>query len=62
MSIEETKARVRRLVELSNQENLDAQDELIASTFVEHSPYAQGGNGWRHGRQRVRQDVAVRVS
>ncbi len=49
MSTEENKALVRRFVEASNQGNLDALDELIADTFVEHSPYAQGGAAGAEG-------------
>jgi steroid delta-isomerase-like uncharacterized protein len=49
MSIEDNKALVRRLVEASNRGNLDALDALVTDTFVEHSPYVQGGPAGAEG-------------
>ncbi|MFN8485233.1 MAG: ester cyclase [Anaerolineae bacterium] len=40
MSTEQNKAVVRRMVEVSNQRNLDALDELVATDFVNHAPDA----------------------
>ncbi|HEU5100870.1 MAG TPA: ester cyclase [Roseiflexaceae bacterium] len=51
MSSEESKALVRRLVEVSNQGNLDALDDLIAHNFVDHSPYAQAGTAGIEGHK-----------
>jgi steroid delta-isomerase-like uncharacterized protein len=51
MSSEENKALIRRLVEVSNQGNLDALDDLIADNFVDHSPYAQGGTAGIEGHK-----------
>ncbi len=42
MSTEQNKALVRRLVEVSNQGNLDALDELLADNLVDHSLRSQG--------------------
>ncbi len=49
MSSEENKALVRRLVEVDNQGNLDALDDLVAGNFVDHSPYAQAGTAGIEG-------------
>ncbi len=46
MSIEENKTLVRRLLEeVWNRENLAAADEVLAPSFVDHSPYPGHASG-----------------